>query len=118
MFQYGRHLQESIHSSNAHRFCVRTREGARVPLLVLRPFEIGDAGLGGVYIDCVFCLLPVKSNFEIGVVAGKGSYLCTIQGQNMVDDSVETLLGKVRVINAQIAVKPACLVSFVAGGVS
>jgi hypothetical protein len=94
---------------------VSARCSGAVPLLIHGALEICDAGLGGVDVDGVIALLAVEPDLEIGVIAGERGNLCAVEGEDVVDDCLDGLLGKVRVVDAEIAVEPAGLGQLVRG---
>jgi hypothetical protein len=54
----------------------------------------------------VITFFPIKTDFKICVVAGKGSDFGAVEGEDVVDDCVDGLLGVVSVVNAEIVVEP------------
>src|SRR5277367_5857741 len=53
--------------------------------------------------------LSIKTDFKICIISSIRCNLCSIKRQNMVDNSLNRLLRKIGIINAEIVVKPASL---------
>jgi hypothetical protein len=54
----------------------------------------------------VITFFPIKTDFKVCVVAGKGGDLGAVEGEDVVDDCVDRFLGVVGVVNAEIVVEP------------
>ena len=80
-----------------------------VPLFVLRTRDVGNTRFRSVNVDGMVSFLSVKTDFKAGVIASIRRDLGTIKRQDVIDNSLNGLLRKIRIINAEIVVKPAGL---------
>ena len=80
-----------------------------VPLFILRTGNVGNTRFRGVNVDSMISFLSIKTNFKTRIIASIRRNLCPVKRQNMVDNSLDRLLCKIRIINAKIVVEPASL---------
>ena len=80
-----------------------------IPLLILGTGDIGNSRLGSVNVDSMISLLSIQPNLKICIVSRKSRNFSAVQTQNMIHNCFNGFLSEIRIVNSQIAIKPACL---------
>ena len=69
-------------------------------MFVLGARNVGNTWFRSIDINSVVGFFPVKSDFEIGVIASKGRDLGAVERQDVVNDGFNRFLGEISIVDS------------------